>query len=447
MTRRALFTALVLGVAATGCDPEVLDARPQWLVSIGTDAPVPQLGDRVLVEILRDDGAVACAGCRRQIGLELEEPGAGLPLSFGIVAEDAAVAARLRVRLYRSGSSGADGLPPQRLVIDATGRLPPATGITEVAMPLFTACFDVAADVAGQATCDPATGALAPEPVLGAGAVPATGSWPEAAPAPCPSAPPEGMACVEGGVFLLGGAGFEDGALTTPERLARISPFALDVFEVTVDDVKALVDALPRTPLPATGEGTAHESCTWPDGGAMPVNCIDQELAMQICAARGLRLPTEAEWELAAGQGPAETPFPWGHDDQDLCARAVLGRGHSLGNSTGEDSSCRTGGEPVGPVAGGSPEDVGAIGVRNLGGNVAEWVDGVLAPYDDPCWGEGVRLVDPVCRDAAELPAVRGGSWLDSPFTARVVTRRAWTSIDTEGKEDIAAGVRCAKSF
>lgn len=442
---------LAILFAASACEDSLLDARPQWLVTVGTDAPVPQLGDRLLVEVLRADGTIACPGCRRQFGLSPTEPGGGLPLSFGVTPSEDGGVTRLRVRLYRATRISAEGLPSGALLIDTLGRLPDAGSVIQVAVPLRMSCFGVPADEAAAQSCDPATGALAPEPTLGGGELPETGSWAPAHPVPCGSQAPPGMVCVEGGVFLLGGDGFQDGAPSLPERLVRVSPFALDIDEVLVGTVKDLLQdgMISAGPTPRGAAGTLLAACTFVESGendALPVNCISRDAAAAVCVALGKRLPTEAEWELAAGNRAAETPFSWGDEDIDLCSQAVVARGRFVEevDTSIETADCRSGGEPSGPAPGGHPADLTALGIKNLSGNVAEYVEGALAPYDDPCWGSGVLLQDPICTSPASAAplAVRGGSWVDPAFTARVVTRRTW-KLPKDEQATIATGFRC----
>jgi formylglycine-generating enzyme required for sulfatase activity len=451
--RRLSLLAILLGASA--CEDSVLDARPQWLVTVGTDAPVPQLGDRLLVEVLRADGTIACTGCRRQFGLSPDEPGGGLPLSFGVTPSEDGGATRLRVRLYRATRIDAEGLPSGALLIDSIGRLPDAGSVVQVALPLRMSCFGVPADEAAARSCDPATGALGPEPTLGGGELPETGSWAPAHAVPCGSQAPPGMVCVEGGVFLLGGDGFQDGASSLPERLVRVSPFALDSDEVLVGTVRGLLQTgmISAGPTPRGAEGTYLAACTFVESGegdALPVNCIAPDAAAAVCEALGKRLPTEAEWEFAAGNQAAETPFAWGDEDIDLCSQAIVARGRFVQEVllSIEASDCRSGGEPWGPAPGGHTKDVTALGIKNLSGNVAEYVEGALAPYDDACWGSGVLLQNPICAAPVGVAplAVRGGSWVDPAFTARVVTRRTWKFPNDE-LAAIATGVRCAVSL
>ncbi|MCA9620114.1 MAG: hypothetical protein KC731_13905, partial [Myxococcales bacterium] len=157
----------LLGLLVACRDPA--PARDQWLVTVTTDAPLPQFGDRLLVEILDEEGELACPSCRRVLGIRTED----LPLSFGIAAREEET--WLRVRLYRADHTGNDGFPSSEALVDALGILPDVGGVREVSLALTLDCFGrVANPVAGTA-CDPTTGEvdaigeLTDSPVLVAG--------------------------------------------------------------------------------------------------------------------------------------------------------------------------------------------------------------------------------------------------------------------------------------
>ncbi|TKD02033.1 bifunctional serine/threonine-protein kinase/formylglycine-generating enzyme family protein [Polyangium fumosum] len=153
-----------------------------------------------------------------------------------------------------------------------------------------------------------------------------------------------------------------------------------------------------------------------------PINCVTHAAAETYCAFRGRRLPTEAEWELAA-RGTAGRAFPWG-DNAPTCNRACFDR----------NGKCVEGSEGVGTCpSGGRPLDRTPDALFDLGGNVAEWVaDGYAAP---PPSG-----TDPKGPTSVPLRVVRGGSFLDPASRVRASFRLGIVP----SAAHVTIGFRCA---
>lgn len=482
---RAILVAAVSSLAV-GCAPD------QWVVVLSTDARVPQFGDQTLVEILDGSGKPACGTCRRQIPSGSSDQ---WPFSFGIAPADVASASELhvRARLFRSDHvSGEDGQPTAFL--DAVGTLPTLDGHGALRLNLHLAmdCFGVAAELPPGSfkSCDPHTGLLGPESVLTTVAedapLPAADSWHPGQVQPCKGAPPPGMQCVPGGAFVLGGVHFNqlDPELSAKhERLVAVRPFFMDLREFTVQDLVILRQDAKNAKLPLPTPSSTLSLCIASNSDAdkdnvFPLNCISRDNAAKICAAQGKRLPREAEWEFAAGNGPEETTYPWGNTEaQDICKHAVVGRGYVFPEpywplTTWSSCRVREDGELLPPYF--SPicseaekkiwpdceqvhlAELTALGIQDLAGNLSEWVADDFAGYEHPCWQPKAPgknwLQDPQCKnpDAGDLRPLRGGSWWYLPNAAQVPSRGVLlhdlavvNNLELQG--NFGTGFRCVK--
>ncbi len=160
-----------------------------------------------------------------------------------------------------------------------------------------------------------------------------------------------------------------------------------------------------------------------------PVEGVTWDGATRYCRDQGKRLPTEAEWELAA-RGREGRRFPWGAEPP-RCDGVVFGRGDG-GRCPGRTATL----EPAATAT----QDVTPAGVRDLGGNVYEWVqDSFVASYrdcgacEDPVVNEAVAIDD-------DFRIMRGGNYVSPAWTARTTTRSRQRRI--AGR--VGLGFRCA---
>jgi serine/threonine-protein kinase len=264
--------------------------------------------------------------------------------------------------------------------------------------------------------------------------------------------PPAGMVAMPSGLAVLGTPDTEqagelarcqaelaiDARDCTPERLARERPqsvelgaYDIDALEVTNESLlewaaqrlaskKAILDAhgvLIEDGAPLLQTGSEHAGIDAAAGALKlrlgfrkrPAVLVSWLGATRFCAAQGKRLPREAEWEAAARDGQ-RAEFPWGNE-APACDEVAFG---GLAHKRCAISSARDVGK--------SPRDVTRSGVRDLGGNVMEWVDGA--------------------GDTDDSHVFRGGSWAGSAFEARSARRRFGKSAEMLGD----VGFRCARS-
>jgi formylglycine-generating enzyme len=464
MSRRAGYAVALLATTplASACS-DTGDPRDQWTVSITTDAPVPSLVDRALVEVVGDDGQLACGDCRRQLGLPTDPK--SWPISFGVAATSAGRPLHVRVRLYRAQRSGADGFPLPATTIDRIAKLPPASGDTAVGLVLRGECLGIPANATTRDGCVGPDRSLLPEATLPVGppdrsVVP--GSWVRSARRPCVGNVPEGMTCVPGGFFVLGDAMAQTAIRTPPrpERFVTVPPFALDQQEMTVGAFRKLVAQRRVTaatvraddPLALAGQCT-YLGTTDGSNDGLPINCVTHKVAADACQALGRRLPTEAEWEWAAGNLELETFYPWG-DQGDPCDLADVGLGRfTLEGSYLESALCRArpgrDTETAGLPRTANPGDTTSLGIRGLAGGVSEWTQDYLQAYDAPCWSPTEPfLTNPRCAAAERASGaanfvLRGSSWSDTPgFTSTLQRQGAGPTSSYP-----SIGFRCAVSL
>jgi formylglycine-generating enzyme required for sulfatase activity len=264
---------------------------------------------------------------------------------------------------------------------------------------------------------------------------------------------------VPGGEFIM-----SDGSRSVTRK---VSPFAMDRFEVSNARFRKFIAAYGATPARQDGEG-AHPSVpasgwqiAWNDRpympadgatlayeltacGAMnadepddyPVRCVTWYMAFAFCIWDRGRLPTEAEWEFAAAGGAERRTYPWSTSGED-----TIDQDHACYSKVG-DIKAGPGGVAL-RWAG-----AGKFGHLNLAGNVSEWVlDTALQKHalgpcvarDDPAQGE--EFLDCIELTPSLDRSKRGGSFAD-PAALLVNTHR---SADGAGAHREISGFRCVR--
>lgn len=428
------WTPLALALAAVlGSSCLVGEVRPQWTVTVRTDAPLPLVGDRLLVEILDADGALACEAC----GSVRAAPPGTFPFSFGVLPTSRSL--RVRVRLHRARAVRGAGTPDPDTTLDALVLLPPTPGPVEVELPM--ACFGVPSQ--GDASCDPATRSL----VAIATAPPPSrkleeGGWALARAGDCDDArAPSGMRCAPAGLFFFGSLLDVD---EPRDYLTYLAPFYLDVDELSVGRARAaiLAGAVAREPDRRRVDAhCAYLGANDPSNDDLALNCVDRALAAALCASEGKTLPTEAQFAAAAGNGALGTRFPWG-ESTDICAYAVVARN----DDTSKPTECRFAGtsrrEPGPARLGDETLDVtfAPAAFRHMGGNLDEWVEDTYLSMLDAYYRSAVPLIDPLARSGGSA-IIRGGSW----YANRAFAQSHWrTASGFAGTTH--TGFRCAKA-
>lgn len=306
-----------------------------------------------------------------------------------------------------------------------------------------------------------------------------------------------GMQLIPGGVFEMGADNEQAGPDEYPKHRVQVSPFYMDITEVTNAEFKRFVDATgylttaerkpvweeirktlpPGTPKPADsllvaaslvfkpvqGKVDLRDYSQWwswvrgadwkhPQGPGSsiegkenyPVVQVSWEDAMAYCKWAGKRLPTEAEWEFAARGGLLHQIYPWGNEP----VAAGRPKCNSWDGTFPSVNSERDGFIRAAPVQSFAPN---GYGLYDMAGNVWEWCsDWYDAGYYSSLTGQitvnpaGPSQSHDPMEPLAPKKSLRGGSFLcnDAYCSGYRVSRRMKSSVDT-GLEH--TGFRCVR--
>jgi formylglycine-generating enzyme required for sulfatase activity len=214
---------------------------------------------------------------------------------------------------------------------------------------------------------------------------------------------------IPGATFLMG-CGVDDAHCDddNAEHEVTVSSFSLERTEVSAGAYRACVDAGSCTSTP----NDPNCNLATPGRDAYPINCVTWQQAVDYCTFVGRRLPTEAEWELAAA-GPDNRTFPWGFAEAScMYAHMFQPNGGMGGYGCLSNLTARVE----------NYEDGASIdGVLQLAGNVDEWVSDW---YGVDYYASG-ETMDPQGPADGTGKVNRGGDFLDaSPLNLRVFERR-----------------------
>jgi len=238
------------------------------------------------------------------------------------------------------------------------------------------------------------------------------------------------MKAITGGDYFMGSDEKDIEANEKPAHKVKLAPYCLDELEVTVAQFKACSDH--GDCLRASKENRWADAHAIKPGQAKiydplcnindpeakathPINCVDWSQANQFCTDRGARLPTEAEWELAA-RGFDGRIYPWGDERPNA----------QLLNACGSECVAwmKKNPDPDSPIAsmfedddqwantapvGSFPKGKSYWGVQDMVGNVWEWVADWYADYD-PKLANGTQT-NPTGPATGTSRIIRGGAW------------------------------------
>ncbi len=243
---------------------------------------------------------------------------------------------------------------------------------------------------------------------------------------------------IPGGSFQMGSK--EGEANEQPVHTVTVGSFYLSKYEVTVAEFRTFIEASGyRTNAEKEGTSYIYEGKEWkeivgrnwrhdPEGAPapddQPVINVSWNDATKYCqwlsqkTGQSYRLPREAEWEYAAGNGQRHTKYSWGNNAPS---------GKNGGNVADESKNPANGATwnakfdgyddghwLLAPVGSYLPN---TLGLFDMIGNVWEWCSDWKAAYPTE------SQTNPVGPSSGADRIIRGGSWYDDPQSCRVAFR------------------------
>jgi formylglycine-generating enzyme len=247
---------------------------------------------------------------------------------------------------------------------------------------------------------------------------------------------------------------YDDDLFPDDNYQATVSSYLLDEFEVTVgrfrnfvasyDNLELIADAgkalhidedlgwrvsypLPGNADDLRGQLACDAGATWTDDATgdeqLPINCVNFFVAYAFCIWDGGRLPTEAEWNLAAAGGSEHRVYPWSQPPGD----SVIDPEDAIFESF----------DLLPPRVGSSSGD-GRWGHADLAGSVYEWN---LDDYADPY--PSTACDDCLVTTGTGTRSLRGGAFSSFAEDLRVAMR---SSLGEQASRYFA-GFRCARDI
>ena len=220
-----------------------------------------------------------------------------------------------------------------------------------------------------------------------------------------------GLVYVPEGSFVMG-QDEQEPSDHSPAHTVTVDAFWIFQTEVTNRMYRTCVEA-----------GTCDEPAESPWYGdaahvKAPVSGVKWDQAKAYCEWIGGRLPTEAEWELAARGTDART-YPWGEDEPTCDLLNFL--------------DCLEPSEP--DVVGSYPLGVSPFKVADMAGNLNEWV----ADWYAEDYYAHSPASNPTGPETGEDRVVRGSHYLSPPEDAPIVLRSFLDPLEA----DPTIGFRC----
>ena len=215
------------------------------------------------------------------------------------------------------------------------------------------------------------------------------------------------MVRVKGGTFKMGPVDeIEGDGMNEPVHQVTLSEYMIGETEVTQELWQAVMG---RNPSKFKNPKNPVEQVTW-------FECMEFIEKLNKLTGKKFRLPTEAEWELAA-RGGVNTPHTHfaGSDNIEDVAWYYANSGEKQLTQVRSDKLVKSNKCQAHPVAQKKPN---ALGLYDMSGNVIEWCFDLYRDYDSE------SKVNPVVQDFGFFRILRGGGCTHDEKTCFITRRR-----------------------
>jgi formylglycine-generating enzyme required for sulfatase activity len=230
------------------------------------------------------------------------------------------------------------------------------------------------------------------------------------------------MVLVPAGEFMMGAKERDKAARLheRPTHIVFLDDFYLDQFEVTTSLYNYFLMKTRRPPPRYWTQAVPTEHAK------KPVVGVSWEDSKAYCNYFDKRLPTEAEWEKAAGGTKKFFIYPWG-DEPPNPSYANFGRGFDFKNYE------------VLSVVGSKEIGKTVYGNYDMAGNVWEWV----GDWYDSSYYQNSPRINPLGPQNGTEKVLRGGSWSSSldGRDLRITNRNSFSPFE----QSFSFGFRCAQ--